>query len=70
MSSLTFLVVSLGRGIAGEAFDTYGYATVFRWTAAAGAFAVLFVILEWMRVAAEGRRADADTAAKVEPAKA
>ena len=70
LSSLTFLVGSLGRGIAGEAFDTYGYATVFRWTAAAGAFAVLFVILEWMRVAAEGRRADADTAAKVEPAKA
>jgi PAT family beta-lactamase induction signal transducer AmpG len=50
LSSLTFLVGSLGRGIAGEAFDIYGYATVFRWTAAAGAFAVLFVILEWMRV--------------------
>ena len=36
LSSLTFLIGSLGRGIAGEAFDTYGYATVFRWTAAAG----------------------------------
>jgi PAT family beta-lactamase induction signal transducer AmpG len=71
LSSLTFLVGSLGRGIAGEAFDIYGYATVFRWTAAAGAFAILFVILEWMRVAAEGRRADADTATKVDaPAKA
>jgi PAT family beta-lactamase induction signal transducer AmpG len=71
LSSLTFLVGSLGRGIAGEAFDTYGYATVFRWTAAAGAFAVLFVILEWMRVTAESRRAAACTAAKVdEPAKA
>jgi len=71
LSSLTFLVGSLGRGIAGEAFDTYGYATVFRWTAAAGGFAVLFVILEGMRVAAEGRRAEAGTAAKVdEPAKA
>ena len=71
LSSLTFLVGSLGRGIAGEAFDTYGYATVFRWTAAAGAFAVLFVILEWMRVAAQGRKADADTAPKVDqPAKA
>ena len=70
LSSLTFLVGSLGRGIAGEAFDTYGYATVFRWTAAAGAFAILFVILEWMRVAAEGRRAEAGTAAKVdEPAR-
>jgi PAT family beta-lactamase induction signal transducer AmpG len=71
LSSLTFLVGSLGRGIAGEAFDTYGYATVFRWTAAAGAFAVLFVVLEWMRVAAEGRRANEDTAPKVDqPAKA
>ena len=69
LSSLTFLVGSLGRGIAGEAFDIYGYATVFRWTAAAGAFAVLFVILEWMRVTAEGRRAVAATKLD-EPAKA
>lgn len=50
LSSLTFLIGSLGRGIAGEAFDTYGYATVFRWTAAAGGIAVLFVLLEWARV--------------------
>ena len=71
LSSLTFLIGSLGRGIAGEAFDKYGYATVFRWTAAAGAFAVLFVILEWMRVANESRRAEQDTAVKVDqPAKA
>ena len=54
LSSLTFLVGSLGRGIAGEAFDTYGYALVFRWTAAAGLIAVLFVLLEWVRVAAAG----------------
>jgi PAT family beta-lactamase induction signal transducer AmpG len=66
LSSLTFLIGSLGRGIAGEAFDTYGYATVFRWTAAAGAFAILFVILEWMRVSAEGRRAQRETAATVD----
>jgi PAT family beta-lactamase induction signal transducer AmpG len=69
LSSLTFLIGSLGRGIAGEAFDTYGYATVFRWTAAAGAFAVLFVILEGMRVAAVGRREEADTAPTVDQAK-
>jgi PAT family beta-lactamase induction signal transducer AmpG len=56
LSSLTFLIGSLGRGIAGEAFDLYGYATVFRWTAAAGLFAVLFVLLEGIRVAAENRR--------------
>ncbi|HEY7959717.1 MAG TPA: MFS transporter [Sphingomicrobium sp.] len=70
LSSLTFLIGSLGRGIAGEAFDTYGYAMVFRWTAAAGAFAILFVALEWVRVAHESRRAQAGTAPKVEPAKA
>ncbi len=50
LSSLTFLIGSLGRGIAGEAFDLYGYAPVFRWTAAAGLVAVLFVALEWARV--------------------
>ena len=70
LSSLTFLIGGLGRGIAGEAFDIYGYATVFRWTAAAGAFAILFVVLEWFRVAAEGRRGDVGTAPKVaEPAR-
>jgi PAT family beta-lactamase induction signal transducer AmpG len=53
LSSLTFLIGSLGRGIAGEAFDIYGYATVFRWTAAAGAVAIVFVLLEWVRVARE-----------------
>jgi PAT family beta-lactamase induction signal transducer AmpG len=70
LSSLTFLIGSLGRGIAGEAFDTYGYPTVFRWTAAAGAVAVVFVILEWIRVANESRGAEAGTAPKVDqPAK-
>ena len=53
LSSLTFLIGSLGRGIAGEAFDQFGYATVFRWTAAAGLAAVLFVLLEWARVKRE-----------------
>ena len=57
LSSLTFLVGSLGRGVAGESFDKYGYAIVFRWTAAAGLVAVLFVLLEWARVAAQERRA-------------
>ncbi|MFC4295670.1 AmpG family muropeptide MFS transporter [Novosphingobium tardum] len=55
LSSLTFLIGSLGRGIAGEAFDQYGYATVFRWTAAAGLVAVVMVLLEWMRVSREAR---------------
>ena len=59
LSSLTFLVGSLGRGVAGESFDKYGYAVVFRWTAAAGLVAVLFVLLEWARVAAQEHRAKA-----------
>jgi MFS transporter, PAT family, beta-lactamase induction signal transducer AmpG len=72
LSSLTFLVGSLGRGVAGESFDKYGYALVFRWTAAAGLLAVVFVLLEWARVASQERRAraDGDTAPKIEPAKA
>ncbi|MEP7130787.1 MAG: MFS transporter [Sphingomicrobium sp.] len=73
LSSLTFLVGSLGRGVAGESFDKYGYAVVFRWTAAAGLLAVFFVLLEWARVTAQARKAktDADTAPKVDqPAKA
>ena len=56
LSSLTFLVGSLGRGVAGESFDKYGYPLVFRWTAAAGLIAVLFVLLEWARVTAQERR--------------
>ncbi|MEA3057623.1 MAG: transporter, family, beta-lactamase induction signal transducer AmpG [Sphingomonadales bacterium] len=61
LSSLTFLVGSLGRGVAGESFDKYGYAVVFRWTAAAGLIAVFFVLLEWWRVTAQARKAEADT---------
>jgi PAT family beta-lactamase induction signal transducer AmpG len=61
LSSLTFLVGSLGRGVAGESFDKYGYALVFRWTAAAGLVAVLFVLLEWWRVSAQGARSGEET---------
>lgn len=61
LSSLTFLIGSLGRGIAGEAFDVYGYATVFRWTAAAGLVAVVMVLLEWARVSREARKAQSGT---------
>ncbi len=49
LSSLTFLIGSMARALAGQWFDTYGYAPVFRWTAAAGLLAVLFVLLEWWR---------------------
>ena len=73
LSSLLSLVGTLGRGAVGEAFDTYGYAPVFRWTAATALISTVFVLLEWARVAAQDRRAiaEADTLAKVDqPAKA
>jgi PAT family beta-lactamase induction signal transducer AmpG len=66
LSSLTFLVGSLGRGFAGESFDKYGYPLVFRWTAAAGLLAVLFVLLEWWRVTAEGARSGEGTAPTID----
>ena len=40
---------------------------MFRWTAAAGLIAVLFVLLEWWRVSAANRR-EADTAPTVDAA--
>jgi PAT family beta-lactamase induction signal transducer AmpG len=58
LSSLTFLIGSLGRGVAGEAFDTYGYAPVFRYVAALGLVAILFVGLEWARSARVSGRAE------------
>lgn len=56
LSSLTFLVGSLGRGIAGEAFDKLGYPTVFRTTALVGLLSVGFVLLEWARASAAERK--------------
>ena len=46
--SLLSLVGTLGRGAVGEAFDLYGYAPVFRWTAATALISTLFVLLEWV----------------------
>jgi MFS transporter, PAT family, beta-lactamase induction signal transducer AmpG len=60
LSSLTFLVGSLGRAAIGEAIDNIGYAPVFRFTAAIGLIAVAFVVLEWIRVAWNDRRSAAD----------
>ncbi len=49
LSSLTFLVGSLGRAALGEAIEIHGYAPVFRFTAALGLIAVVFCLLEWIR---------------------
>ena len=57
LSSLTFLVGTLGRGVAGEAFDHYGYGPVFRWMALAGLVSVATVLGEWVRVTRRERKA-------------
>ena len=56
LSSLTFLVGSLGRGALGEAIKVEGYAPVFKFTAALGLVAVVFCLLEWLRAARQRRR--------------
>ena len=56
LSSLTFLVGSLGRAAIGEAIEQIGYAPVFRMTAMIGLVAVGFVILEWIRTAMKDRQ--------------
>jgi PAT family beta-lactamase induction signal transducer AmpG len=63
LSSLTFLIGSLGRAAIGEAIDRIGYAPVFRLTAAIGLIAVAFVVLEWVRVAWKERREAATVSA-------
>lgn len=57
LSSLTFLVGSLGRAALGEAIEQMGYEPVFRFTAALGLIAVLFCALEWIRDRHERSRA-------------
>jgi PAT family beta-lactamase induction signal transducer AmpG len=49
LSSLTFLVGSLGRSALGKAIEVHGFALVFYLTTAIGGVAVLLSILEWMR---------------------
>lgn len=65
LSSLTFLVGSLGRAAIGEAIDNIGYAPVFRFCALLGLIAVGFVILEWIRDRASRQSDLADPAASV-----
>jgi PAT family beta-lactamase induction signal transducer AmpG len=60
LSSLTFLVGSLGRAAIGERIDQVGYAPVFLLCAAIGLIAVGFVIAEWIRQAVAERRRAAD----------
>jgi PAT family beta-lactamase induction signal transducer AmpG len=54
LSSLTFLVGSLGRGAIGDAIGQRGYAPVFYFTAALGVIAVVLCIAEWIRTRGSG----------------
>ena len=54
LSSLTFLVGTLGRGALGEMIEQQGYYTVFLFTAAIGLLAVVLVGFEWMRQSRAG----------------
>jgi PAT family beta-lactamase induction signal transducer AmpG len=51
LSSLTLLIGALGRGAFGEGIQIYGYPTMFRFAAWIGLFGIVFVVLEWIRVA-------------------
>jgi PAT family beta-lactamase induction signal transducer AmpG len=45
------LIGALGRGAFGEGIQIYGYPTMFRFAAWIGLLGILFVALEWIRVA-------------------
>lgn len=49
LSSLTFLIGSLGRGALGEYIDTAGYAPMFYVAALIGVVAIILCIAEWLR---------------------
>lgn len=54
-TSLALLIGTLGRGALGEMIENQGFAPVFLFAAALGGIAVVFCILEWIRLAAERR---------------
>ena len=55
-SSLALLIGTLGRAALGEMIEGRGYAPVFVFAAWLGGIAVVFCILEWVRLGAERRR--------------
>ena len=63
LSSLTFLVGSLGRAAIGERIEQVGYGPVFILTSLIGLIAVVFVALEWIRVAWRDRNGAGDVLA-------
>ncbi|GGD63276.1 AmpG family muropeptide MFS transporter [Croceicoccus mobilis] len=57
LSSLTFLVGTLGRGALGQMIDEQGYYPVFILTTMLGMIAVVACVIEWMREVRLGRKA-------------
>ncbi len=55
LSSLTFLVGTLGRGALGEMIEREGYYNIFLFTASLGLLAVALCIVEWIRVKRQGK---------------
>lgn len=49
LSSLTFLIGTLGRGALGEMIERNGYYQIFLFTAALGVAAIILCIFEWVR---------------------
>jgi PAT family beta-lactamase induction signal transducer AmpG len=70
LSSLTFLVGSLGKAALGAAIDEIGYAPVFRFTALIGLVGVVFCIFEWIRDARQRSREESLAVIDAAPAEA
>ena len=54
--SLALLIGTLGRGALGELVDAQGYAPMFVIAAWMGVIAIVFVVIEWIRLGFEARR--------------
>ena len=63
LSSLTFLVGTLGRGALGKMIETRGYYDVFILTTGIGFVAVALCLLEWWRIRRLGKNAGLDAVA-------
>jgi len=63
LSSLTFLVGTLGRGALGKMIEIQGYYQVFLLTTVIGFVAVALCLAEWWRIRREGKAAGIDAAA-------
>ena len=63
LSSLTFLVGTLGRGALGKMIETQGYYSVFILTTGIGFVAVILCLMEWWRIRRLGKDAGLDAVA-------